>query len=218
MALIGRPSSHTFYTFAENEELNPWEPYHSCGGYKPEDSCVTVSTVGGHGDFGIKIYGGGAVEPWTAKSILDKIIEDVARDRRIFGLYKPGVGNPFAHPIKHIYVIHPELAIELNRLGFTQKTLQDYIVERTLVPYEDLSTLELQGIQNRIYKADDSFSGADLIPEDRLNIFKNALKPGGKVPVLISPEDIHIIIAGGIPGYTFGMSYFRTAHQTTLIS
>ena len=27
MALTGRPSAHTFYTFAENEEMNPWEPY-----------------------------------------------------------------------------------------------------------------------------------------------------------------------------------------------
>ena len=42
MALLGRPSSHTFYVFSENERNNPWEPYHVSLGYKKEESCVTV--------------------------------------------------------------------------------------------------------------------------------------------------------------------------------
>jgi hypothetical protein len=48
-------------------------------------------------------------------------------------------------------------------------------------------------------------------------VFKEALKPGGKVPVLVSPKDIHILVAGGIPGYAFGMSYFRMSHVTKAI-
>ena len=40
MALIGRPSSHTFYTFAENMELSPWETFNEGLGYQAEDSCV----------------------------------------------------------------------------------------------------------------------------------------------------------------------------------
>ena len=57
MALVGRPSSHTLYTFAENEEYSPWEPYHVSQGYKPEDSCVTVSTVGGYGKWAVTTLG-----------------------------------------------------------------------------------------------------------------------------------------------------------------
>jgi hypothetical protein len=34
------------------------------------------------------------------------------------------------------------------------------------------------------------------------------LKPGGKVPLLLRPEDCYIIVAGGIPGYSFGTSYY----------
>ena len=34
MALLGRPSSHTFYVFSENERNDPWEPYHVSLGYK----------------------------------------------------------------------------------------------------------------------------------------------------------------------------------------
>jgi hypothetical protein len=217
MALIGRPSSHTFYTFAENEEYNPWEPYHVTLGYKAEDSCVTVSTVGGHGGAAMRIYGGGTVEPWTAETILNNIIEDVAGDRSIFAQYQPGVGR--AHPRRHIVVLHPELAVELKRLGFTRQGLRDYIIERTLVPYEELSPEEIRGIQDRIAEAKASgvFWGADIIPEDRLPVFQEALKPGGKVPVVIAPEDIHVIVAGGVPGYSFGMTYMRTSHQTKLI-
>ena len=41
MALTGRASAHTWYTFAENEELSQWDPYHVTRGFKKEDSTVT---------------------------------------------------------------------------------------------------------------------------------------------------------------------------------
>lgn len=61
------------------------------------------------------------------------------------------------------------------------------------------------------------------IPADRVLVFKKALKPGGKLPLLDRPEDLRIVVVGGIPGYTFSMSYFReglyapTSDQTKLI-
>ncbi len=220
MALIGRPSSHTFYTFAENIEQSPWETFNEGLGYKPEDSCVTVSTVASGGGIGMKIYGGGVVEPWDAKSVLNDIVKDIAADRGTFAQYKVGVANPAAHLRKHIIVIHPEFAIMLQRLGFSSKqNLRDYLYENTKVPYEELSSQELQGINDRINtKAPDIdiFYPHDAIPEKRIPVIVASLKPGGKVPV-VNPEDIHIIVSGSIPGYSFGMSYFRTAHRTKLI-
>jgi hypothetical protein len=218
MALIGRPSSHTFYTFAENMEQSPWETFNVGLGYQPEDSCVTVSTV--MGGIGMRIYGGGVVEPWDVKSVLNDIVKDVARDRGTFAQYKLGVANPAAHLRKHIIVIHPELAIMLQRLGYNSKrSLRDYIYESTKVPYEELSEQEIQGIHDRINTKPpdiDIFYPHDAIPKDRLPVIKESLKPGGKVPV-VNPEDIHIIVSGSIPGYSFGMSYFRTAHETKVI-
>jgi hypothetical protein len=71
MGLVGRPSPHTFFTFAENEDMNPWEPYHVSVGFKKEDSTVTVTKVGSYiGASGQKV-GGGAVATWSAQSILD---------------------------------------------------------------------------------------------------------------------------------------------------
>lgn len=217
MALIGRPSPHTFYTFAENMEESPWESFNEGLGYKKEDSCVTVSTVGS-AHFGNRLYGGGVVEPWDVKSVLDTIVNDVAADRSIFAAYRLGVANPMAHFRKHIMVIHPELAIILKENGFkTKQSLRDYVYEQTRVPYEKLTAEEIRGINDRINtKPGGMFFRNDAIPDELMPVFKAALKPGGKVPV-VNPKDIHIIVAGSIPGYSFGMTYFRGAHETRLI-
>lgn len=219
MALIGRPSSHTFYVFAENADYNPWELYQVSQGYKPEDSCVTVSTVGGHGSTGVRIYGGGTVMPWTAETVLNDIIKDVAQGRRIFAAYQAGHGGAGigAHPVKYLIVLHPEMVIELKKMGFAGRSLRDDIIERTMVPYEDLSAEEIRGIKSRIAEAGDVFFGADAIPPDRIPVFEAGLKPGGRVPVVVSPEDLNILVAGGVSGYSFAMSYARGAHQTRLI-
>ena len=214
MALIGRPNSHTYYTFAENIEESPWEPFNEGLGYRPEDSYVTVSTVGG----ATTVYGGGVVAPWNVEPVLDAIVKDIAGTRRVFGLYKVGVANPAAHLPKIILVIHPELAIMLKRHGFKKKqSLRDYLYESTKVPYEDLTEREKQGIQDRInLKPGGLYYFQDAIPESFLPTIKETLKPGGKVPVM-NPDDIHIVVSGTIPGYSFGMRYMRTAHQTKLI-
>ncbi len=217
MALIGRPSSHTFYTFAENIEQSPWESFNEGLGYRPDESCVTVSTVGGAG-MGMSIYGGGVVEPWDAGEVIQKMVDEVAGDRSIFAAYKLGVANYFSHFRKHIIIIHPELAIMLHRLGFnTKRSLRNHIYENTMVPYEKLTSEEIKCLEDRINtKPGGMFFVNDAIPEDQLPLFKAALKPGGRVPV-VNPEEIHIIVSGSIPGYSFGMSYIRSAHKTKLV-
>lgn len=218
MALIGRPSPHTFYTFSENMDQNPWESFPEGLGFGPGDSCVTVSTVGGANNLALRVYGGGVVEPWNAAVVLEGIINEVAADRSIFAEYKLGVANPMAHFRKHIIVIHPELAILLKRQGYeTKQKLRDFIYNRTMVPYDDLNPQEIERINDRINtKPGGMFFASDAFPEKLLPQVKENLKPGGKVPV-VDPEDIHIIVSGSIPGYSFGMTYFRSAHQTRLI-
>jgi hypothetical protein len=222
MALIGRPSSHTFFTFAENIEHSPWETFNEGLGYRAEDSCVTVSTVTSVGiGMAMKLYGGGVVEPWDVNVVLNDIVQDVAADRGTFAQYKVGVANPLAHIRKHIIVVHPELAVMLYRRGFKSKqSLRDYIYENTKVPYEELTEQEIQGIQDRMNTRPsdiDIFFAHDAIPEKRLPVIKESLKPGGRVPV-VNPEDIHIVVSGSIPGYSFGLAYFRTAHKTKRIT
>ncbi|MEM1542363.1 MAG: hypothetical protein QXF59_01720 [Candidatus Bathyarchaeia archaeon] len=213
MALIGRPSSHTFYTFAENTDLSPWSPYHVSRGYRPEDNCVTVSTVAAS----FKIYGGGVVQPWDVKDVLAEIVNDIARDRIIFSQYRLGLGSPLAHLRKHILIIHPELAIQLQHLGYSKEKLLEYIYESTKVPYEQLTPREIRGIQERLHtKPGGQFSSIDVLPEDLAQEIKDNLRPGGKIPV-VHPKDIHIVVAGTIPGYSLGFTYFNRAHKTKVI-
>jgi hypothetical protein len=195
MALVGRPSSQ-FYVFAENHDLSPWEPFHVSQGFKPEDSCVTISSVMSNpGNY----IGGGAVEPWTPEQILDNITRTLLGSRPAMTGWRRGGPNP--GPMKHILVFQPELAAELNRAGYTRASLQKLLYERATIPYEKLTPAEIASIQPRIDSGE--------IPPDRVPVFKEALNPGGRLPILDRPEDIRIVVAGGIPGYTFGMMYYR---------
>jgi hypothetical protein len=202
MALIGRPSSHTFYVFSENERSNPWEPYHVSLGYKKEDSCVTVSTVGSYSASlsGLVAFGGGAVFPWTPQSLLDSMVRTIKMGRDMMTVWKFGTAVP--SPGKQFLVLHPEFAMELNRKGFTRKKLQEYLYEESRIPYEQLSPKEIASVRRRLADRE--------IPEDRAAVFEESLKSGGKVPLLIRPEHCYVFVAGGIPGYSFGTSYFST--------
>jgi hypothetical protein len=209
-ALVGRPSSHTFYVLAENEELNPWGPYHTLRGYRAEDSYVTVSGMGGY----FRGYGGGAGGPWTVEGVLDALVNEIASARAMFGSYQPGVGSGFgSRPFNYIFVLNPEMAIGLEKMGFTNKGLRDYLIDRTSVPYEDLSKQEIEGIKQRLSHKSEAFFGTDNIPDDRIPVIREALRPGGKVPVVISPDDINIFVSGNVSSYTFGASYLRGAHM-----
>ncbi len=210
-ALTGRASSHTFYVLAENDDLSPWAPYHTARGYSAEDSYVTVSGIGLGGDF--TIYGGGTGDAWTVDGLLKEIINKIAPNRRMFASYMPGIGSgAFARPFNYIFVLSPDTARELKKLGFTRQGLQDYIIDKTSVPYEDLSEAEIRGLKRRLSEKTEAFGGTDNIPEDRIPLFWENLKPGGKIPVIVSPEHLNIFVSGNVSGYNFGAIYLLGAH------
>ncbi len=199
MALIGRLSSYTFFTFAENSDASPWEPYQVSMGYKKDESTVTVSTVAGQ----VTSLGGGAVEPWTAQGILNNVVSRISG----VGTYLGGV-----YAANRIIVLHPDCAAELAEMGYTRKSLQEYLYEQSRVPFSKLSPNTVKEVKRMI--ADGQ------IRKDRIPVFEEALKEGGRVPSLQSPDDIHILVAGGSPGYSFLIGYSgpNFAHQTRKIT
>jgi hypothetical protein len=204
MGLTGRVSPHTFYTFAENAKLSPWKPYHASRGFKAGDSTVTVATIGGSSP--MQNFYGGMIGTWTAQGILDNMVADIIRtDRGLFGLWgAKGVGQYPGSGVgarSHFILLFPELAEELKKMGFDQKSLQDEIYRRTSVRYEELSPADRRGIQTGMETG--------VVPPERKAVFAEALKPGGMVPVLITPENLHFFVAGGAPGCAFSFSYFR---------
>lgn len=211
-ALTGRASSHTFYVLAENDALSPWEPYHTVRGYGTEDNCVTVSGIGLGGDF--TGYGGGTGGAWTVEGVLESIIDKIASNRLMFASYMPGIGSgAFARPFNYIFVLSPDTAQELKKMGFTRQSLQDYIIDKTSVPYEELSEAEVEGLKRRLSEKVEAFGGTDNIPDDRVPVFWENLKPGGKIPVIVSPEHLNIFVSGDVSGYNFGALYLLGAHS-----
>jgi hypothetical protein len=220
MALTGRVSPHTFFTFSENTELSPWQPYHASRGFKAGDSCVTVASI--YGDSPTNRRYGGVIGTWTAPGVLDRMVEDIQRTCRYtlfmwgakgVGKY-PGSGDNSAK--NHYIILFPELAVEFKKMGFDQQKLQDEIYKRTSIPFEDLNPAERKSIQTAIELG--------VVPADRKAVFQAALKPGAKVPVLISPDDLHLFVAGGVPGAAFSFNYphvppyTQTAIMTRLIT
>jgi hypothetical protein len=195
MALIGR-SSQQFYVFAENQDFSPWPPFHVTQGFKEDDSCVTISSVM---NASTNLFGGGAVVTWTPQEILDSVVRMILNGRTGMAFWKRGSAIP--GPMKYILFFEPVLAMALDRQGFTRAGLQKLIYDRATIPYEQLTKEEIASIQPRIDSGE--------IPKDRVPVFLDALKSGGRLPMLDRQEDIRIVVAGGIPGYSFGMNYWR---------
>jgi hypothetical protein len=204
MALTGRTSPHTFFTICENSELSPWVPYHASRGFKADDSCVTVAAIRDASPH-LSFYGG-MIMTWTAEGVLERIVQDLLRGARRglllwggkgIGKY-PGSGTG---AMSHMIVLFPELAAEYKKMGYDQKSLQDEIYKQVSVPFEELNQQEVKAIQTAIELG--------VVPADRKPVFEAALKPGVKVPMLMSPENLHLFVAGGVPGCAFSLTYYR---------
>ncbi len=199
MGLTGRLEAYTFYTFAEDTARSPWEPYEVSVGFQPGDSAVMVAS-----SWNPVIFGGGAVAPWTGQGVIDQIATHIQSG-----------GVRWPHSQTYILVLHPDCAVDLASHGYTRKSLQEYLYEQTRVPYEKLAkTVSFgAGTEEQFIRA--SIADGRIRP-DRAQIFLDSLKPGGRVPVVQSPEDFHIIVAGGSPGYDLLFSYPGTNHANEI--
>ncbi len=130
MALVGRPSSHTFYTFAENEEMSPWEPYPAGFGFKKEDSTVTVTKVGSYTGWSGQDVGGGAVATWTEQSILDRMAKLATNKTNNYWEW-----------------FHPEAAQGLAKMGFkTKQDVQAWFAKTTGMPAKNFHVAVAGGV------------------------------------------------------------------------
>jgi len=192
MACTGRQAAYSFFTFAENEDQSPWNPYHVDLGYRPEESTVTVSTGGNY----FLPIAGGAVVTWTSEQTMQALADAIST--RISGRLMNQ---------KYVIVMAPELAHELARQGFTKQEVKEWLYRHSHVPYSTYKPGAMKELREAI---DAGQIPPDIISEDQL-------KEGGMIPVVRGPEGIHIIITGGIPGYTGLWHYGAPAHQTKKI-
>lgn len=199
MAVTGRANPHIFYTFSEND-ANPWQPYHTAQGFKPDESCVTVASISNTTP--LSNHYGGMIGTWTADSILDNIVARIIfMDRPLFPRW--GISGMVLQRVtnNHYIILFPELVIELNKMGYNQESLRNELYRRIAVRYEDLGDDDKRGIRQAIENGE--------VPPERRPVFEKALNPGEMVPVLVSPECIHIFVSGGSPGSAFSFNYLR---------
>jgi hypothetical protein len=215
MALTGRISPHTFFTFCEAADASLWQPYHVSRGFRAADSCVTVGSI--HGESQLNHFYGGMIGTWTAEGIMDRMVEDLVRTGRrgYLSWGSKGIGKYLGSgggAMNHMVILFPELVVELKKMGFDQKGLQDEVYKRTSVKYDELNEAEIKSIRTAL--------DLGVIPPDRKAVFEAALKPGGMVPVLISPENLHFFVAGGAPGCAFSLNYYRVPpyNRTALLT
>jgi hypothetical protein len=187
MGLTGREAAYTNYTFAENEEDSPWKPYHVDLGFKPEESTVTVSSMMWY----LRQGPGGAVTTHTPEEqlqILNKILVDMG--------YPTTPARAWLWSKRYIVGMDPGLARELAKRGYTKDKVKQYFFENARVPYSALFKNDIRGLR-------------EAVEDGRISnvVSLDMLREGGLIPVVKGPDFIHLVVVGGMPGYTGVWSY-----------
>jgi hypothetical protein len=183
MGLTGREAAFGTYTFAENEEDSPWKPYQTDVGFKETDSTVTVTSVMWH----LRQGPGGAVTVQTPREALEsllKIFADIG--------YPSSATRSWLWSKTYIVAMDPGLARSLAQLGYTKETVKQWLHQNARVSYAELSARARKELKEAVEDG--------RIPPSVLS--KEQLREDGHIPVVKGPENIHIVVAGGMPGYT----------------
>ena len=128
MTTLGMAENFT-YCFAENEEQNPWMPFHVEQGFGAEDS--TVSVMGAYSPEHVSDHVG--IEPEEILAVAADAISRITR------FHLPAIEPIFSR--ESILVLCPEHAQSVARAGWTKKDIQKFVFERSAMPYDKLKAL-----------------------------------------------------------------------------
>lgn len=123
-SVLGSRANIIAYFFGENEDANPWEPYHVEKGFKPTDNVITVMS----GDF-IPLQ---ELHCRTGTEVLTTLSSYLGGGARCFG------GGAFVGPgssKSYFLVLSPERAAILAKDGWTKNAIRKYIVEHAKTQY-----------------------------------------------------------------------------------
>ena len=144
----GNPAKFTF-CFGENEEENPWTPYHVQRGFAPTDSVVTV--MAGEGPHNLNDHGS-----TTGDGLLTT-----------FG---GGMSNPGANTVygkgPMFVIIGPEHAATLKRDGYTIDSIREERWKRSGVHLSRVSKENLDTYENTGHKPDGDYLRIGRDPND----------------------------------------------------
>lgn len=167
---LSHPGAWSF-CIAENEDASPWEPLHVEKGLPPDSSAVTVFHCEAPHPF---------LTSGTVKQILFTACEAMGN---------PASGNRiFFYEGEVLLVFGAVAAKQFGKEGWAKQDVKKYIWQHSRIPYWKI---ESTGMLTTPASAGSNW--AELYwPKwiDRSN-------PDTLVPITASPDDIHVIVAGG---------------------
>lgn len=191
MSTLSNPSEYTF-CIAEEEEENPWEPWHVERGCPPGSDAVTVFAC--EGPHSVHTLG-------TPGEMLLALCDSLAT-----------LGNNNVHGSGQAMVLlNPRVANEFAAAGWSKNDVRAHIWENARRSVAEIRAL---GPSHASFRETQHAAGRIL---QRYN--PSRLGPDAMIPVTDRPEDIHIVVAGGktyfsavLPGWGSFGGYAATAH------
>ena len=179
MGTFGYPLN---FVLAENEAMNPWQPYHVEHGFQHEDSTVTACGTVTWG-WPPAIYG--TPRKSAAQAALEFLALETTKKPCLARLVERG-SNGFRNMLT--FLIAPPVAKALADEGYTKDKIREYVYEHARVPARELEFLIEYG-HSEAFKLPDMVARG-LLPEEYL------VKPEELVRVLPKPDVINIVVCG----------------------
>lgn len=144
----GNPAKYTF-CFGENEEENPWAPYHVQRGFAPTDSVVTV--MSGEGPHNLNDHG---------STTGDGLLTTFAG-----GMANPGANTVYGKGPMFV-IIGPEHAATLKRDGYTIESIREELWKRSRIHVSRISKENMDTYVSTGHKPDGDWLHIGRNPND----------------------------------------------------
>ncbi|MGE5526565.1 MAG: hypothetical protein ACM3SS_22845, partial [Rhodospirillaceae bacterium] len=179
---LGRNYMGTFgypqvFTLAENDDDNPWDPYHVEHGFRKEDSTVTACGTVTWG-WPPAIYG--TPDKSAAQTALEFLSLEVTKKPCLARLAERGPKG-FRNMIT--LLIAPPVARSLAAEGYTKQMIREYVYEHARVPYRELEFVLKYGHS-------EAFTNPGAV-ESGIYTRYYLVKPDDRVRVVPSPDLIN---------------------------
>ena len=178
MGTFGYPLA---FAFAENEEKNPWEPFHVEHGFDRNASTVTA---------GATVTWGWPPSPYddadksAAQSALEMLSIDLTKKPCIARLVERG---PTGFKNMITLLLAPPVAKSLADAGFSKQDIRRYLYENAKIPMHELDFMTRYGHGHHLIK--------DKVKQGLLSD-EYLVGPNDMVRVLPSPDIVHIVVCG----------------------
>ena len=180
MGTFGYPQN---FTIAENDDENPWDPYHVEHGFAKTDSTVTACGTVTWG-WPPAIYG--TPDKTAAQTALEFLALECTKKPCLARLAERGTKG-FRDMIT--LMIAPPVAKSLAAAGYSKQDIRNYVYEHARVPYRELEFLMKYGHSEAFTIPDAVARG--IYPEEYLKE-----KPDGMVRVIPNPDIINVVVCG----------------------